>query len=202
MSLIVSQLKIVQDQPVLIAGACISCLTLLCLLLPLWLGFPFIISTGILLVFMAILLFRFPQVCSPKSVLGTFIIQADVGAQQTAQFQLLPEKRIEKINLSATGEIRLDFLIITSEFFCPLYGGRSWLILKSCVVNTEKYNFLQSSGLVFTMNSSIAQFLEILFGFRLSQQQSVISLENIEKNVKHHIEWRPEEKELINFIPW
>lgn len=136
------------------------------------------------------------------SVLGTFIIQADVGAQQDAQFQLLPEKRIEEINLSATGEIHLDFLIITSEFLCPLYGGRSWLILKSCAVDGQKYNFLQSSGLVFTKDSSIARFLEILFGFRLSQQKRIISIENIEKNVKHHIEWRSEEKEPINIIPW
>ncbi len=129
-------------------------------------------------------------------------MQADAGAQQTAQFQLLPEKRIEKINLSAKGEIRLDFLIITSEFFCPLYGGRSWLILKSCVVDSQKYNFLQSNSIVFVMDTPGVQFLKTLFGFRLSQQQSVIRLENIEKNVKHHIEWRPEEREPINFIPW
>ena len=201
-SVIASQLKILHLQSILITGACIGCFTLLCILFPVWLGFPCLIIAGIFLVFLAIQIFRFPQVHSPSSVLGVCTIKVDSGSQQSAEFQLLPEKRIETIAISAADSMDFEFLVITSKLFYPLYGGSSWVILRTCVVGSQTYHFLQSDSLMLAANTPITQFFKTLFGLQPSNRHTVIGLQNIEKNIKHHMEWRQAENDPFILIPW
>ena len=192
-SLIVSQNNIIFNQAVLIVGAIIGLYVILCILFPQWVGFPSLVILGIVVVFLAMQLFRFPQVrydgASSHAVLGTCIIQVDENSRPIVSFQLIPSQQMERIQIHSGEQPALELTLLKSASFYPLYGGSAWIILQKCRSEAAELTFLDAQLHTLTGDTAVGRFLAAILGFKPIQKEQFINLDEIGKNSKQQIEW-------------
>jgi len=196
LSLILSQNNILFYKPILLIGAFISIFILLCILLPQWIGFPSLVLLGLVIVFLAVQVFRFPRIhvegAASQTVIGTCIIQVDENNQPLASFQLIPSQQMERIPLHSGDKLALELTLLQSEAFYPLYGGNAWVVVHACRSGAAKLSFSTAKSNVLINASARAAFVARLLGFQVTQKELFINLDDAGSNIKQQIEWEHE----------
>jgi hypothetical protein len=177
-------------------GVCICCFLVLCILLPQWIGFPSLVLLGLVIVFLAVQVFRFPRIhvegAASQTVIGTCIIQVDENNQPLASFQLIPSQQMERIPLHSGDKLALELTLLQSEAFYPLYGGNAWVVVHACRSGAAKLSFSTAKSNVLINASARAAFVARLLGFQVTQKELFINLDDAGSNIKQQIEWEHE----------
>lgn len=192
-SLIVSQNRILLNQSVLFVGILIGATVMLCCMLPQWVGLPFLVVLGMLIVFLAVQVFTFPSIhpraISDTASLGTCIIQVDENNHRIAVLEPKPTHQKAYIPIHEAEGLLLEFTLVRSEDYYPLYGGGVWIILQACKAEDLRITFKNTEFTVFKENSAAARLAAAFFGFKQIRKAQFINLDELGMNSKHQIEW-------------